>query len=429
MKVMSGTITQPNDVSAQPRMRVRPALLWAIVAPLCVLGALQVLLAWGEIVSSGMDIQQDYIAGKRLLAGGDIYAPIAPAEVSALGVHEEYGVGMRQNVHPPPTALVFAALALLPFPLAALLWTLGSVVLLFGAAGLLARELALPIGGPWRLIGPLLLLNWYPVWLHLHDGQFTILLLALVAGAWWCERRGYAWLAGALLGAAAVLKIYPALLLAYALLRRRWRVLGGAALVMLALAAAGPQQWADYFTRVAPANAAEWMPNLRNASLASISMRLFAGSAEVRPFFAMPWLEPPLRALLYALAGGLLAYALWRQRRADDLAAGYSLCVCAMALLAPLTWDHAFIFLLMPFGYIWREARADTGRWRGWAIGLMIAALALSLFPTELVFVNLKRAYQLRQMPPWVHFYAVGVWVMLCGYAATLLASLRRRAS
>ena len=102
------------------------------MAVLCVLGVLQIGLAWGEIVSSGMDIQQDFIAAQRLRAGEDIYTPIAPAEVAALGVHEEYGVGMRLNVHPPLTALVFAPLTLLSFPAAALLWTLGSVALLFG---------------------------------------------------------------------------------------------------------------------------------------------------------------------------------------------------------------------------------------------------------------------------------------------------------
>lgn len=424
---MKQIVAKSNEAPTRATDRARPALLLALVATLCLLGALQVIVAWSEIVSSGMDLQQDYIAGQRLLAGGDIYAPIAPAEVAALGVHEEQGFGMRQNVHPPPAALLFAGLARLPFSPAALVWTLGSVALLFGVAELLSRELALPIHGAWRIIAPLLLLNWYPVWLHLHLGQFTIVLLALAAGAWWCERRGLPWLAGALLGVAAMLKIYPALLLAGALLRRRWRTLGGAALVMLAFVAATPREWLDYFVRVAPANAAEWMPNARNASIASISVRLFAGSAEIRPFFDMPQLELPLRALLYALAGGLLLITLWRQRGKLDMAAEYSLCLCAMALLAPLSWDHAFILLLMPFGYIWRAARADTGRWRAWALGLVIAALALSLFPAEMVLLTLKHAYLPERMPAYIYFCEVGVWVLLCGYAATLITCQRQQ--
>lgn len=415
---------QPADVGTKPL--VRPGILWVMVAVLCVLGMLQVWLAWSEIISSGMDIQQDFIAAQRLRAGEDIYTPIVPAEVVALGVHEEYGVGMRLNVHPPLTALMFAPLTLLSFPAAALLWTLGSVAMLFGVVWLLVAEFDLPLHGPWRLLVPLLMLNWYPVWQHLHVGQFTILLLAMIVGAWWCERHGHPWFAGLLLGAATMLKIYPALLLGYALLRRRWRVLGGAAGCMLVLLAAqmavNPQHWAEYFGQVAPANAATWMPNARNASLATISMRLFVGSDEVRPFFAMPQLELPLRVVLYGAAGGLFGLVLWRRRMEPDLAGEYSLGLSAIALLSPLSWDHSFLFLLMPFAYVWQQARLRPGSWRRWALGLVLVALALSLFPAELVFAKLKRAFLLQQMPPWVHFHAVGVWVLLCGYAATLIA-------
>ena len=396
-----------------------------MLAVLVVLGVLQIWLAWQEIVLSGMDIQQDFVAGQRLRAGEDIYAPIRPDEIVALGVHEEYGVGMRLNVHPPLTALLFAPLTLVPFAAAALVWTLGSVALLFGVAWLLAAELDLPLRGPWLALLLLLLLNWYPVWQHLHVGQFTILLLAMIAGAWWCERHGHPWGAGILLGAATMLKIYPALLLGYVLLRGRWRVLGGAAGCMLLLLAAqmavNPQHWAAYFGQVAPANAATWMPNARNASLASISMRLFVGSDTVRPFFAMPQLELPLRSVLYGAAGGLFGLLLWRRRgQPADLAGEYSLALSAIALLSPLSWDHSMIFLLMPFGYIWQQARARPAR--PWALRLALVALALSFFPAEVVFANLKQAFLFQQMPAWVHLHAVGVWALLCGYAAMLIA-------
>ena len=417
--------TQPNQspTRSDARPAVRPQLLWLIVAALALLGALQVFLSWREIVQSGMDIQQDFVAAQRLWRGEDIYAPIRPAEISALGVHEENGVGMRLNVHPPVTALLFAPLALLSFPAATLIWTLLSVALLWGVVELLRRELSLPIAGAWRLVAPLLLLSWYPVWQHLHVGQFTILLMALIVGAWWCDRHGWPWLAGALLGAAAVIKIYPALLLGCALLGRRWRVLGGAALVGAALlalqAAIDPSQWPSYFTQVAPANAAEWMPNARNASLASVSLRLFVGSDEVRPVFALPQIELPRRALLYAIAGGLFLATLWRRR--GDPNAEYSLGLSAIALLSPLSWDHSFVFLLLPFAYLWQQALLQPGRWRRWAIGLAGCALLLSLFPAELAFASLKRAYNLQQMPAWVHLHAMGVLVLLCGFAATLV--------
>ena len=106
------------------------------------------------------------------------------------------------------------------------------------------------------------------------------------------------------------------------------------------------------------------MPNARNASLATISMRLFVGSDEVRPFFAMPQLELPLRMVLYGTAGALFGLVLWWRRKQPDLTGEYSLALSAIALLSPLSWDHSFIFLLMPFAYIWQQARARPGPWR-----------------------------------------------------------------
>ncbi len=421
----SQTPSEMPQAQSRPGSTIRPGLLRVFVVVLLLVGTLQVGLAWGEIVSSGMDIQQDYIAGQRLRVGGDIYAPIQPAEVSALGVHEEYGVGMRLNVHPPLTALLFAPLTLLSFPVATLIWTIGSVAVLAGVIYLLIVELRLPLFGFWRLLVPLVALTWYPVWQHLHVGQFTILLLGLIVGAWYCERRGYSWLAGVLLGFAMMLKIYPMLLLGYALLRGRWRVIGGATATILVLAllqaAVNPEHWADYVMHVAPANAAEWMPNARNASLASVSLRLFVGSGEVRPFFDAPQFELPTRIVLYCIALGLLAAVFWRLRKRPDLTAEYSLCLSAIALLSPLSWDHAAIFLLMPFAYIWQQALARPERWRRGPLAWMGLALLLSLFPAELVFANLKRAYQMQQMPPIVHLHATGVAVLVCGFIAIVV--------
>lgn len=401
--------------------RHRPLLL-ALVVLVALVGALQIWMAWRELIVGGMDIQQDYIAAQRLRAGGDIYAPIAPAEVAALGVREELGFGMRQNVHPPSTALLFAPLTLLAFPAATLVWTLGSVALLLAMAYRLIAELDLPLKGPWRVILTLLMLSWYPVWLHLHLGQITILLCALVFGAWYCMRRGRDGMAGALLAAAAILKIYPALLLGYALLRRRWRMLWVAAAVGLALLAAQtafyPRQWLDYFTAIAPRNAAEWTNSPRNASLASIGTRLFVGSDEVRPLLDLPGAEPLARVALYALALGVVALVLWRRRRVDDRDGEYSLLVCAMVLLSPLSWEHSFIFLLLPLGVVWRRLRAGRGAWRRLPLLFAVAAVALTLLPAEIVLLRLKGAYLPDRMPGWVGLLAPGVAVLLCGFAA-----------
>jgi Glycosyltransferase family 87 len=389
---------------------------------LALLDAGQVFRAWRQVSSEGKDFQSDYIPAQRLLAGADIYAPIRLDEVVALGIQEEDAVGMRANVHPPLTALLIAPLALLSFSTATLIWTVGCTVLLMAMGLVLMVELDLPLHGLWRPIVLLVLPNWYPVWHHLHVGQLTILLFGLIVGAWYCRRRGYEVLSGSLLGIATLLKIYPAVFLVHALVRGGWRVLAGASVAILALvlvqAAVNPDHWMAYIMHVAPTNAAQWMPDASNISLAGISMHLFTGSAEVRAVFLSPRLELPARVALYGAVLGSLVAVLWRRRRSSDVTAEYCLCLSAMPLLSPLTWDHACIFLLLPFAYAWMRTRAQPGRQRSVQVWLMVAALLLSFFPDQIVFASLKRAYGFQQMPPIAHRHATGLVVLIFAFAA-----------
>lgn len=421
----SQTSAEMSPAQSPSGSMIRPGLLRVFVVGVLLMGILQVGLAWGEIVSSGMDIQQDYIAAQRLRMGGDIYAPLQPAEVAALGVEEATGFGMRLNVHPPLTALLFAPLTFLPFPIATLIWTLGCVLLLSGIVYLLAKELNLPLASPWWQITALLMLSWYPVWLHLHLGQFTLPLTALIFGAWYALRRGRDALAGGLLAGAIMLKIFPAVLLAYAVINRRWRMLWAALAVMLVLVllqtAIGPREWPDYFAHVAPKNAAEWMNSPRNASLASIGMRLFVGSDEVAPVFDLPWAEPLIRVAFYVIVLACVATVLWRRRSSvHDLTGEYSLLLCTMLLLSPLSWEHSFIFLLLPLAMIWQRLRAWPGAWQRVPKLFALLSFGLTLVPSEMILLVLKRYYWPALMPGWVGLLAPGTAVLICGFAAII---------
>lgn len=415
----------PSDVPQtllRPGSAIRPGLLRIFAVMVVLLGILQIGLAWGEIIVSGMDIQQDYVAAQRLLAGEDIYAPIAPAEVSALGVIEENHTGMRLNAHPPLTALLLVPLTFLPFPIATLIWTLGCVLLLAGIVYLLVKELNLPLASPWWQITVMFMPSWYPVWLHLHLGQFTIPLAALIFGAWLALRRGRDTLAGALLAGAAMLKIFPVVLLAYAVINRRWRMLGSALAVMLLLAlvqtAIDPRQWPDYFLRVAPQNAATWTNNPRNASLASIGMRLFVDNPEVKAMFDLPAAELPTRVAIYAITLACVAVVLWRRRDANDRTGEFCLLLCTMVLLSPLSWEHSFIFLLLPFAVIWQRLRAWPGEWRRVPRLFVLLSFGLTLIPSELVLLAFKEHYLPARMPGWIGLLEPGTAVLICCFVA-----------
>jgi hypothetical protein len=201
-------------------------------------------------------------------------------------------------------------------------------------------------------------------------------------------------------------------------------MLWSAAAVVLALillqTANSPQQWPDYFTRVAPKNAAEWMNSPRNASLASVGMRLFVGNDEVKSLFDLPAAEPPTRAVLYTVALVCVAVVLWRRRRTPDLTGEYCLLLATMVLLSPLSWEHSFIFLLLPLGAVWQGLRAQAGAWRRVPMRFALLCLVLSLFPSEIILLAIKRQYWPEQMPGWVGLVAPGVMVLICGFAAVV---------
>jgi hypothetical protein len=401
--------------------------MWALVVLLVLLGCYQIWAAWEELKNAGMDLQQDYLAALRLRAGGDIFAPFSSAEVVSLGVQEHLGFGMRENVHPPLNALLFALLTLLPFPSAALVWTLICVAVLLLTINALINALQLPITGAWRAIVLLLLLNWYPVWLHLHLGQITIILFGLIVGAWLCLRRGRDGIAGALLAVAALLKMYPAFLLGYALFQRRWRTLWAATLTVIALVTlqmtANSAHWFDYFTQVAPQNADEWGSDARNASLQSISMRLFVGNHEVAPLIDRPQAELPWRIGFYAITLGIFVWALWQQRGAQDLTGAYSMFLSAMVLLSPLSWEHSYILLLLPLGYVWSSFQSDPHILRRWPVRVALLTLALSMCPAEIVLLELKGAYLPERIPGLFGMLAPGVFVLIGGFASVVLAT------
>jgi hypothetical protein len=204
-----------------------------------------------------------------------------------------------------------------------------------------------------------------------------------------------------------------------------WSAAAVALALVLVQTAISPHQWPDYFMQVAPKNAATWMNSPRNASLASVGMRLFVGNDEVKPVFDWPAAELPTRAMLYTIALAGVALVLWRCRRTPDLTGEYSLLLATMVLLSPLSWEHSFIFLLLPLGVVWQRLRTRAGRLRRAPMLFALVSIAVSFLPSELILLALKRNYWPERMPGWVGLFAPGVVVVICGFAA-IVATLWR---
>lgn len=132
--------------------------------------------------------------------------------------------------YPPFAAVVFYPLHLLPFGLVALLWQLGIIAALYGVVRISQRLLGSgdrPVAMLWTAVG---------IWLEplrstFDYGQINVVLVLAVLYAVYSTRW---WLSGLLIGAAAGLKLTPAVSGLYLLGARRWGAVVFSAVVFLA---------------------------------------------------------------------------------------------------------------------------------------------------------------------------------------------------
>jgi hypothetical protein len=156
---------------------------------------------------------------------------------------------------PPLTLMVFAPLAALGRPNAALAWVLLKLPVVFAVFALTAAMVR-RAGVQWSAEGILLIASgwWLAVIVDLQEGQTNfIALLPLVAGLYFAQRQTAAAdvAAGAFIGLAVAAKLTPIVFVVYFLWRRRWL-----------LAAASGASVAAWWL-VIPALAFGWEQNLK----------------------------------------------------------------------------------------------------------------------------------------------------------------------
>lgn len=179
---------------------------------------------------------------RSLKAGGPVYRPKVDAGL--------FPSSMEVYKYPPTFATLLLPLTSMKSRPAARLFLSINFALLVAFLLLMLRTLRVK---RWRAALILLaFLNWQPLWETLGGLQVGILLLFLAALAWLAIARGRGIASGIALGVAGALKVYPAGLLAYFLVMRRWRVIvgavagGGLALLVCALTI-GFGQVIDFF--------------------------------------------------------------------------------------------------------------------------------------------------------------------------------------
>jgi hypothetical protein len=383
---LAGVPADPGRSADARRWSRTRLLLWSVATYVCVF-----LLARGFLEHVAprpgliVDFYQEWLSARNLLSARRVYAPVR----ESFAVHTGHDLTAAplvwdRNVHPPSSVLLAVPFALLEYPQAFLAWNIASLAALAASVWLVVRGLGVPWHPGLILPATCLLLTCEPLRHSLFQGQLNLVLLVLLTGAWFADRRGRPVLAGGLVGTATAIKLFPAFFLAYFVFRRDGRAVVSAVLTLVLVTAAtllccGRQPFDDYAREVLP-TATLWRGSFTNCSLTALWCKLFAPTGHHGPVQAAPggvWLATVMTLGTLAVVLGAVARKCWTARSHADADAAFALAVVGMLLVSPVTWDHYFVLLLLPLVVAGRHVRGRTA-----ARAVYLAATGLIWLPT-----------------------------------------------
>jgi glycosyl transferase family 87 len=364
-------------------MPVRRLLGWPDPQALIVsvlIGLLLAVYAWLAVVpvfgphAPRADDFQDYLlAAHQLATGGDPYASFVSTRVT-----NDWSLSSGY-IYPPAFAVTLIPLTWVSNDLAVRIWliliqsaVLASLVIIYRVVGRPRRGELLCLVAVLTTFFPLLSSNL--------TGTMNAILLLLLTGAWaaWQRQRDVA--AGAMVGVAAVFKLFPIALLPYLAWRRHWRLLAalGATLVgglLLGLAVTSLAHNIYYFHDILP-HLAAGTGYRENQSLTGVTARLCNSSLADNGGSA-GWCG---RLLDWPLVLALLAIVVMATSRASRSGLEFALAVTSLPLVSSVTWSFHLVILILPIALLIRRVfSGETSRRAGRV--LIVAWLCFSVGP------------------------------------------------
>lgn len=338
----------------------------------------------------GGDITQDWLSAREYLSGHPAYGDLGDASLRHLGSKHKDDA-LRWNAHPPVSLLLFLPFARLSHEDAFFAWNLVTLPLFVAAVWLVTWQLgasaarAATITAAVTLAAAVPVVGCYPLQQQVQWGQFSAPIAFLLAVAWAADRHDRPALAGAAVGVAAAVKLFPAFVLLYFAASGRWRALVVACVCAVGLNAAalatfGFDAFRTYASEVVPGVSATYGTHWANLSARGFWLRLFdpAAPSRVTALADAPFVG---RALEIAVRGALTVTVAWLAWRAADRGRrdrAFAAAVAAMVLVSPVSWSHSLVLLVIPVGLAVRDTR---GAWR-WPL---LVCLVVLWMPMEFV--------------------------------------------
>jgi len=338
------------------------------------------------------DFKQDYLLARAVQEGASPYEPLDVLAARYLPDALPYSYS-HSGGHPPFAAALLAPLGLVDYVTAARIWLLLELALVPVVVILVGLAHGRSFSPPTILFACGLFVLWFPTTAEMLYGQLTLPLAVLLLASWLCFKRGHPRLAGVLVGLATGLKLFPALVVGYYLVKQRWAVVGWAcgtfvATLVVAAVVLGPATVRDYLG-VGLGEAGHWRAVWGNYSPVGLVWWVTSGAVDfqtavpfVVPVVRAPWLAGPISWFVEASVLGLAGLAVWRS---DDPDAEYALAICATLLASPVTWQCYFVLLAWPLWVLGN--RLHRRGWPARPTNLYLSVVALLCVPVALFAV------------------------------------------
>jgi multidrug transporter EmrE-like cation transporter len=334
---------------------------------------------------SEFDFSHYYVSALALRENLNPYVANLTPLATRLGLH----VGEINHAgYPPSFLLLFEPLTLLSPQLA--YWTWFGLNVLFLAVALFVlfrREAELDPTLTLSLCA--LAIAYAPTLAHIYFAQpeFLILLLLVFTMRW--LKDGHEPEAGLALAAAALFKIFPAMMAGYLVVRHRWQALKWAAIGMtvggiVTLALVGFERSASFVQILPFLTGRHWLRLAGDVSVQAFVSRLFwhAEAAAGGSYAESLEMARKITIVLAEIAALAMTVrcTLPNGSGEDPDNRAFALWVVVSIMLTPTAWAHYMVLLLIPFSML--AGSAAKGRSDGSAIALAVASyLLITILP------------------------------------------------
>ncbi len=315
----------------------------------------------GKLIRAG-DADQMYGTQEEFQAQADRFGVTGPAAEGdrdgRIGGHDS----VEPFLYPPVAAVLLLPVAMLPLGAAKIVFVLINLLAQFLGIAVLFSDRAPPQRRVLTAAGWILVLLLFPFFWGLYLGQANSLVFLACALALRQVRRGDQLGGGALLAVAALLKVFPVVLLVLLLCKRQYRAVAAsvvtmAVLSLLSLPVVGISTFQRFFTDVIPEITSRVEPFVRNQGISGTLHRLFTDNPYVHRIVDSPGLARGLATVLAVVVVGL---TIWCTRRARldrtpsrRFELEWGLWLIAAVLVSSISWEHYAVFLLftwLPLG-------------------------------------------------------------------------------